>query len=388
MTKYNEENVKIKIKKVIIMDIIKLTENLIKLRTETGNLAEINKALQSCKDVLEGTGAIINIYKDVATAPVIFITNCETNNFDVLALGHLDVVPATDDMFVPVVENGRLYGRGSLDMKSFAVVALNSMEHVLKNKLPISFGIILSTDEEKGSAGTHAFMNANPDLKAEIVLDNDVGGDIKRIVTKCKNPVFVKIMASGMEAHGSTPWEGVDANENMLMTLANLRKIYPYYCKGGVCPTDTWIDTVHFAKIHGGDVANVIAGYCEALCDFRLTENSSVENLENNLKKSMMDGVTYKIVSESTPVVMCENNPYILDYKKFAEDILGDKIEFEQIGGATDSRAFAVRGSTVIMHSGTGEGMHTKGEYVEVDSVLKIAEIQIKFLEKLALEKK
>ena len=63
------------------------------------------------------------------------------------------------------------------------------------------------------------------------------------------------------------------------------------------------------------------------------------------------------------------------------------KIEFEHIGGATDSRAFALRGSIVIMHSGTGEGMHAKGEFVEIESVQQIAEIQTKFLNKLAQEK-
>lgn len=101
----------------------------------------------------------------------------------------------------------------------------------------------------------------------------------------------------------------------------------------------------------------------------------------------MVAGVRYVIVSESTPVVMSEDNPHILEYKKFAEDILGRPIEFEHIGGATDSREFAVKGSTVIMHSGTGEGMHADGEYVEIDSVKQIADIQIRFLEKLAGEK-
>ena len=84
---------------------------------------------------------------------------------------------------------------------------------------------------------------------------------------------------------------------------------------------------------------------------------------------------------------MDEQNPHILAYKKFAEDILGQSLDFEHIGGATDSREFAVKGSTVIMHSGSGEGMHANGEYVEVDSVKKIAEIQIRFLEKMALAK-
>ena len=97
-------------------------------------------------------------------------------------------------------------------MKSFAAVALNSMMYVYEHKLPLKFGVILSTDEEKGSKSTESFLEAYPDIKAQIVLDNDVGGDITKIVSKCKNPVFVKLLSKGQEAHGATPWDGVDAN--------------------------------------------------------------------------------------------------------------------------------------------------------------------------------
>ena len=365
------------------MDILGITQNMMRFRTETGNISEIKKCLEYALSLFKDYPVKGGIFEFPTTSPVLFLSNCETNDFDVMCLGHLDVVPATDDMFEPKIENGKLIGRGSLDMKSWAVVALNSLEYVLKNNLNIKFGVILSTDEEKGSASTHAFMDAHPNLKAKIVLDNDVGGDITKIVSKCKNPVFVKIMAQGQEAHGSTPWDGIDANEILMQTWTNLRQIYPYFSKDGKTPEDKWIDTVHFAKIKGGEVSNVISNYAEALLDFRLTENSSVENLKKNLDKAMAKGASYKIVSESTPVVMDENNPHILNYKAFAENILGRPLSFEHIGGATDSRAFAVRGSIVIMHSGTGEGMHTQGEYVEIDSVTKIAEIQIKFLEQL-----
>ena len=220
------------------------------------------------------------------------------------------------------------------------------------------------------------------------MLVKEDGGNILNIKTKVTNPVFVKLIAKGEAAHGSTPWDGIDANEKLMQTWQNIRKIYPYFSKDGINPENKWIDTLHFAKISGGEVSNIIASNAEALLDFRLTENSTVEGLKNNLDKCMVQGVSYDIVSISTPVVMSEDNPYIQDYKNFAEQILGQKIKFEQIGGATDSRAFALKGSTIIMHSGTGEGMHAIGEYVEVDSVKKIADIQIKFLEKLALENK
>lgn len=371
------------------MDVIKVAQELIKFRSETGNKEETNKVMTYCKGLFKGNSeARVEIFHKDDIAPVFFVSNTDSKDFDVLVLGHLDVVPAADEMFKPYIKDGKMYGRGTLDMKSFAAVALNSMEYVLKNKLNLKFGVILSGDEEKGSCGTHAFLEAYPNISAKIVLDNDVGGDILKIVNKCKNPVFVKIIAKGLEAHGSTPWEGNDANERMLQTLANIRKYYPYFSKDEGEPKDTWIDTVHFAKICGGEVSNIISNYCEALLDFRLVETSKTEDLKATLDKCMVNGVTYKIVSESTPVVMDPNNPYIQDYKKFAEEILGQKIEFEQIGGATDSRSFAVKGSTVIMHSGTGDGMHASGEYVEIDSVEKIADIQIKFLEKLSLDKK
>ena len=369
------------------MELIKVIKDLIKFRTETGNAQEIEKCLAYVEKLFSGSGAKVEVCRFENASPVLFIRNYDADEFDVACLGHLDVVPADDEMFKPYIKDGKMFGRGTLDMKSFAAVAFNSMFYVLQEKLPIKFAVILSTDEEKGSKSTHAFMDAHPKLKAKIVLDNDVGGDIRKLVTKCKNPVFVKIMAEGKEAHGSTPWEGIDANEKLMMAWQKIRKLYPYFSKEMPEPKNKWIDTVHFAKIEGGDVANVISNHAEALLDFRLTENSSVDNLRRNLDKCMVDGVTYKIVSESTPVVMDEKNHYILDYKKFAEEILGQRIEFEHIGGATDSRSFAIRGSIVIMHSGTGDGMHAKGEFVEIDSVQQIADIQTRFLSKLALEK-
>ncbi|MCQ2740837.1 MAG: M20 family metallopeptidase [Alphaproteobacteria bacterium] len=369
------------------MKVTEIAQELMKFRTETGNEPEIKQALSYIKNLMTLVGAKVDIFEKKGVAPVIFIRNKNTLDLDALVLGHIDVVPAADKMFCPVVKQGKLYGRGSLDMKSFAAVALNSMQYVIENKLPINFGIILSSDEEKGSKGTKEFLKKYAKIKAGVVLDNDVGGDITKIIAKCKNPVFVKIKASGKEAHGSRPWDGIDANELMFKTLANIRKIYPAYDLEGKKPRNKWVDTLHFAKIEGGKVANIICDYCEVLCDFRLVETSSVEGLQKNLNKCMEKGVTYEIVSSSTPVVMSEKNPQILAYKKLAENILNIKITFEYEGGATDAREFAVRGSTVIMHSGSGDGMHAADEYVEIDSVENLAKIQTEFLHKLALAK-
>lgn len=362
------------------MDLIKTIEDLVRFRTETGNEKEIDKCLNYIAKSFENTKARVVIERFDDASPVIYISNNDDNLQDVLVLGHIDVVKASDDMFEPKIVDGKMYGRGTLDMKAFAAVAMNSMHYVLENELDVKFGIILSTDEEKGSKSTHAFMNKYPNISAKVVLDNDVGGDITKIINKCKNPVFVKLEAQGKQAHGSTPWDGLDANELIMRTIANLRIKYPYFDIKSGAPKDTWIDTMHVAIMNGGEVSNIIAGKSEALLDFRLVETSSVEELENNLRDACIDGVSYRIVSSSNPVVMHEDNPAIVAYKELAEKVLGEPIEFQQIGGATDARLFANMRATVIMHSGTGEGMHADGEYVEVASVEALARVQVLFL--------
>lgn len=366
------------------MDLIKTIEDLVRFKTETGNDVEIDKCLEYIKANFNGTSAVVKIERFADASPVIYIANNDDMRQNALVLGHIDVVKASDDMFEPYIENGKMFGRGTLDMKSFAAVAMNSMHYVLEHKLPVKFGVILSTDEEKGSKSTHAFLERYPELNADVVLDNDVGGDIGEIINKCKNPVFVKLMAEGKQAHGSTPWDGLDANEMLMMSLANLRKKYPYFDVNSGKPDNTWIDTMHVAIINGGEVSNIIAGHAEALLDFRLTEYSTIAELEDNLKKACVSGVKYKIVSVSTPVVMSEDNAQILAYKVLAEKIMQRDVKFVQIGGATDARLFAEKGATVIMHSGTGEGMHADGEYVVLQSVEELAKIQIEYLKDLA----
>ncbi len=366
------------------MNLISTVQDLIKFKTITGNFEEINKCLEYIKNKAINFGAYVNIHTFDDASPVILATNTDKFDFDVLILGHIDVVPADDSMFTSIIKNEKMFGRGTLDMKSFVAVALNSLEYVIENKLNIKFGIMFSTDEETGSKSTKSMIKKYPQLSAKIVLDNDVGGDITKIITRCKNPVFVKIIASGTASHGSTPWDGIDANERLFQVWQNIRKIYPYYSKQIPTPENKWIDTVHFAKINGGEISNVISENAHALLDFRLIDTTSLSKLCLILDKCMIEGVSYEIISSSSPVVMDENNFYIREYKQYAQNILNKEIEFEYIGGATDSREFAIKGSIVIMHSGSGNGMHAPNEYVEIKTIEQIAQIQIGFISKLA----
>ena len=175
------------------------------------------------------------------------------------------------------------------------------------------------------------------------MLDNDVGGDIGVIINKCKNPVFVRLTAEGVPAHGSTPWDGLDANEMLMRTIAGLRRfIRILTLTAASLQIPGLIPCMRRASAAAMFPTSFRAA--EALLDIRLTETSTVEDLAKNLREACAPGVSYEIVSASTPVVMSEDNPQILAYKRLAEQVTGRKIVFEQIGGATDARLLRKKG--------------------------------------------
>ena len=78
--------------------------------------------------------------------------------------GHIDVVPAGDgwstDPFTPLVRDGRLFGRGSADMKGGVAAMIAAVEAVQRAEIPLHGSVTLAVvaDEEEGGTGTHALL--------------------------------------------------------------------------------------------------------------------------------------------------------------------------------------------------------------------------------------
>ena len=83
------------------------------------------------------------------------------------------------------------------------------MHYVLEHKRRLSSALFYLPTKNKAAKARTLFMARYPELNVGVVLDNDVGGDIGVIINKCKNPVFVRLTAEGVPAHGSTPWDGL-----------------------------------------------------------------------------------------------------------------------------------------------------------------------------------
>ena len=359
--------------------IIEIAKTLMRIKSVSGNLSGIQDILSYCTNYFKNTKACVRVYQEIDISPVLVISNKETESFDVAVLGHLDVVPADEEMFEPVIRDGKLYGRGGLDMKAWVAASFQVMEDLLSKGSDKTFAIILTTDEETKATGAK-YLTDKTKIKIKTILDVDVAGNISEIVTRCKCPLFIKLVATGVNAHGSLPWEGSDANERLMQTIINLRQHFPYYDKDAHVPDTDWVSTMHVGTFSGGSAVNVISEYAEANLDFRLTEQFPLEQVYRLIDEALVTGVSYTVQVEGLLIQMDENNPDLLRYKQCVEEITGQPARFVSMGGATDSRHFFKKGVNVIMHSGSGAGMHSKDEFCLTDSIVQMYQIQTAFL--------
>jgi succinyl-diaminopimelate desuccinylase len=362
-------------------NIIENTIELMKFRSITGNIDETNKALDFCVKYFEDIKDKVFFKRGYCGKfPYLIISNKDTNEFDALFLTHIDVVPAEDTMFSPIIKENVLYGRGGMDMKAYISTSIGILRTVLIEHLPLNLGIMIVSDEEIGGE-TAEYLIEKKGIKTKVLLDPDAGDSINNIVQCCKSVATVKLIAIGKEAHGSMPWQGIDANEMIIQTFNNIRKSFPYYSEENK-PNNEWIDTVHIGKLNGGKVDNQIAGDSEATLDFRLTERLSLDDLKNILNKSLTNDkyIKYEIINSLSTKPLNLDNQFIKKYVKLVEKETEKNVNYQKCNGFTDGQIFANKGFIVITHQATGGGFHAKDEWVDINSIYQLEKIQTEFL--------
>ena len=190
--------------------------------------------------------------------------------------GHSDVVPVDGqpwetDPFDMTEIDGRLFGRGTCDMKGFLALCLAFAPKfaALDLKKPIHFAF--SYDEEVGCQGAPLMIDdmvrrgARPDAVwvGEPTLWQVVSGH--------KGIVLTKVVVTGREAHSSLPHLGVSANGEAVDLMALLREIERDLAANADpdSPFDPPYPTLSIGELNGGTATNILARECEFHFDLR-----------------------------------------------------------------------------------------------------------------------
>ncbi|MCA3262340.1 MAG: acetylornithine deacetylase [Telmatospirillum sp.] len=202
--------------------------------------------------------------------------------------GHTDVVPVegqpwATDPFALVERDGRLYGRGSSDMKGFIACALAAVPALVHAKLQRPIHLCLSYDEEIGCFGApHAIELFGRELpQAALCIVGEP--TMMRVVVGHKSSWVNRVAIVGREAHSSAPHLGANAIVYMGRFLAFLDALQAELrAKGsadavpGVSFDPPWT-TLGIGLIHGGTAANIVARECALTWEFRALPGANTE---------------------------------------------------------------------------------------------------------------
>ncbi len=288
----------------------------------------------------------------------------------IIYMCHLDVVPARKEDFILRETADKFFGRGVLDNK-FAIAVLIEILREIKDK-EIPFGAIITSDEEIGGFRGANYVINNLKFLGDLFIVPDSGLNLS-LETEAKGVLHIKISIKGKKAHGSTPWKGKNALDEFWKGYSRLRKIYPEYKK------PTWKPTLNLGKVSGGEAANQVCDYMEALLDFRYPFGYKKEKILNDVKKCF-ENSKINIIAEGEPIKTDLKNEYIKKWLNIARRILKRNIKLTKSYGATDARFLAKHNIPFIITEPKGGNYHADNEWIDKKSLMQFKEILKEFL--------
>ncbi|MGB9882958.1 MAG: M20 family metallopeptidase [Microgenomates group bacterium] len=365
----------------MINQILSLSKSLISLPSTAGNKKALKEVLEVAEKELKNF-TIERFEKDGIPSILVYQQKRRPEKFRVILNAHLDVVSAKDEQYKPYEKDGKLYGRGSIDMKAAAAVEILVFKE-LARKINYPMALQLVTDEEVGGfKGT--LYQLEKGVKADFVIagePTDFG-----INNKAKGILWLKIKTKGVSSHGAYPWQGKNA-----LFLANeiLNKIYKNY---PIPKKEAWQTTFNLARIETpNQTFNKVPDEAIISFDIRyIPEEFKGNSFEKGkeiflkkIKKIIGNLGQVEIVLFEPPQFTDEKNHYVKILAQTTQKITGKKAKIIVKHGGSDIRHFNRFGAEGVTFGPIGAGLHSDNEYVEIESLEKYYLILENFLKEI-----
>jgi acetylornithine deacetylase len=207
----------------------------------------------------------------------------------VVLSGHSDVVPVTGqtwatDPWVVTERDGRLYGRGTCDMKGFVALAVWALVRAQVQGCRRPLQLALSYDEEVGCTGAPPMIAAMQRVlpKGEVALIGEPSR--MAVINGHKTGTGFHVHVKGYEVHSSLLPDGVSAimEAARLIGWVNDRNA-ALMANAGPSPFYPPFTTLHVGMIHGGTAHNITAGDCHFAIEMRVLPGEDAEALADDL---------------------------------------------------------------------------------------------------------
>lgn len=360
-------------------EITELATELMKFKSTSKNQSEIENVVSFAENYFKNKKLFVKRYeKNNKHALVVTFENSRTPK--IFLNGHLDVVDASDEEFMPRIEFETLYGRGAADMKGAVAAMMKAIDYFAEREMTPSLGLMLTTDEEEGGFNGVGYLLEEEGFACDVAIIPDGGHNTLAIVNKAKGVLQIKVTARGKSAHSSTPWSGDNAIDKILNGYLKARRIF-----SSINSQDLWESSMNLGIIKGGDKANKVPEYAEMVLDVRLTEKEDMEGVFKKICDAFENCEVEKIATGSiffTP----EHNIYMNSYVETLQQIAGQKVCFTKAHGASDARFFAAKNIPAIVSQPLCGNLHAENEWINIKAMKMYYEVLIQYIKKEGLK--
>jgi acetylornithine deacetylase/succinyl-diaminopimelate desuccinylase-like protein len=296
---------------------------------------------------------------------------------------HQDTVPVdgmTIDPFRPVVEGGRMYGRGSCDVKGGMTAMLLAFERLVREQPRGSASVLLActVDEEFTHIGSTDLARSAHAADVAIVAEPTR----LDLVDRHKGAVRWKIATRGVACHSSTPGLG----RNAIYRMAEVLRLIAVYADELARSTPDPVlgpPTLSVGRIEGGQSVNVVPDWCQIEVDRRLIPGERLEEAPEAVRAYLLRGLGDLSDVEFSPPWL--RMPFLRPAEeavRWLEPIRSAIAEatgrMPEVGGVpfgTDAGPLGEAGlPCFVFGPGDIAQAHTKDEWIELDQVRLAAE--------------
>jgi len=288
--------------------------------------------------------------------------------------GHLDTVPHGTDWGYDDGEivDGKLYGRGSCDMKGGCTAMLLAAEDMVGANVP--FSLCFTTDEETTMIGAGAAAN-DPAIRTApaVLVAEPTSFDI---VVKEKGLLHFSVSTKGVSAHASMPELGDNAIAKLIRMLSKTEDLQRIP-KNPVQEMTMCVDT-----IKGGTRINVIPDSCTAEIDIRYPTDMNTGKVLKLIKDRIgNDGYEIKVLHELDPVETDIGSPAVQTLK----NVIGSAAKITAVSYATEMVMFK-NANKALMVCGPGDPRicHCNDEHVELAQIIRAADVYSEYCSRMA----
>ncbi|WP_342771998.1 M20 family metallopeptidase [Neobacillus piezotolerans] len=343
---------------------LKLLNDLISINSSSVEGA--NSAVSFCGNWLGENGLPVSFFEN--NGYTMLVSEIGSGDFTLVLNGHVDVVAATPGQFIPFERDGKIYGRGSADMKAGIAAMMAALARLNGRDLGIKVQLQIVSDEEIGGFNCTGFLVENG-YRGDFAICGEPTG--LGIANQAKGVLRGDILVTGKPAHGSRPWEGVNAIEKAygiyreILNLPFAGESSDYYEK----------PSINLAKINADGAYNVVPAQCKMGFDIRYLPSQDKEEIIQQI--SGVEGVQFFPGMISNPVNTDRSHPLLQILGEIVQRHTGREADYFGQHGSADTVFFAKYGIPAIEFGPAGGNWHGDEEYVEIESVLAFQNILV-----------